>query len=85
MQLQSRTYDLEVNAQRQIKVQSIDKPVRFEVKSGTFEYEVFLNTEVIVTSTVIASGVITAPAGAWGSEIRITCTGAGVLHVAYEG
>lgn len=83
MSLVVRTKEINVEAGqvRQVKIQDIAAPIRFELESGTFNYEVLAGTEVIAGPTAVASGVITAPSGAWGSELRITCTGTGKLFV----
>ncbi len=85
MTTRTRKEELTAGKVIQIKIIKIDDPIRFEVESGTFNYEVLLNDQVIVASTAVSSGVVTAPGGAWGSEVRITCATAGTLHVAYTG
>jgi hypothetical protein len=88
MNLRTKEYELTAGQVRQVKVQDIQAPVRFLVESGSFNYEILLNNQVIVASTGVASGVLVAPdgpGGAFGSEIRITCATAGTLHVAYMG
>ncbi len=85
MVTRTKEYDLKVGDERQIKIIDIEAPVRFLVESGTFTYEVLLNDQQVAAPAAVASGVVTAPGGAWGSEIRIACTGAGKLHVAHTG
>jgi len=85
MTVRAKRYELTAGNVRQIKIIDIEAPIRFEVVSGAFNYEVLLEDEVIVSSTAVASGVLAAPGGAWGSEIRITCATAGTLLVAHIG
>lgn len=83
--LRVKEYDLKAGDVRQIKILDIEKPIRFEVVSGTFTFDHYLADVAITTGNAVSSGVVVAPGGAWGSEIRINCTAAGKLVVTYMG
>jgi hypothetical protein len=83
MTVSSKKYDLKAGDVRQLKVIDIEAPIRFDVDSGAFTYEVMVDEKISIASAAVATGPVAAPGGAWGSEIRITCTTAGVLYVAH--
>jgi len=85
MVLRLKEYSLKAGDVRQIKIVDIEAPIRVEVVSGTFTYEVLMGDQVAIASAGLTTGVLTAPDGAWGSELRITCTGDGDLNVAHIG
>lgn len=85
MTARTKDYTLRAGDTRQIKIIDNEKPVRFEVVSGTFTFDHLISDQEISTGTAISSGVVTAPGGSWGSEIRINCTGAGRLIVVHIG
>jgi len=85
MTVRTKKYNLKNGDVRQIKIISNEAPIRFLVVSGTFTYDHLIEDAAISTGTAVASGVVTAPGGAWGSEVKINCTSDGQLMVAYIG
>ncbi len=85
MTVRTKRYNLKSGEDRQIKIIDIEAPIRFLVVSGTFTYDHKIEDQDISTATAIASGVVTAPGGAWGSEVKINCTGDGLLMISYMG
>lgn len=86
MSARTKDYTLRVGDVRQIKIIDQEKPMRVEVVSGTFTYENLVGDQVITDPpTELASGVLTAPGGAWGTELRITCETAGRIIIVHEG
>ena len=85
MTVRTTTYELTAGATKQIKITDNTAPIRFELVSGTFTYDHMAGPVAITSGTAVASGVVTAPGGAWGSEVRINCTADGVLHVIHIG
>ena len=85
MTTRGKTYDIKATDVRQVKIINITDPIRFEVESGSFTYEVLVNDQVAIAAAAVSSGVVTAPGGAWGTEVRITCVTDGILHVAHTG
>jgi hypothetical protein len=85
MTVRAKKMELKAGAVRQIKVIDIEAPIRFDVDSGSFEYEVLVDEKVSIAAAAVATGPLAAPGGAWGSEIRITCLTAGTLYVVHMG
>lgn len=86
MTVRLKEYDLKAGDVRQIKIIDIAAPIRVLKVGGTFSYEVLMGDVVIEGPvTPLNSGVLTPTDGAWGSEIRITCTADGQLKVLHVG
>jgi len=85
MVVRSKKYDLRAGDVRQIKISDIEAPIRFLVDSGSFEYSVFVEESEAIAPAAVATGVLAAPGGAWGSEVRIECLTDGVLYIAHMG
>ena len=85
MTVRVKEYNLKAGESRQIKIIDNQAPVRFLVVSGSFTFDHKIASTDITTGTAVASGVVTAPGGAWGSELKINCTGDGELLLAYMG
>lgn len=85
MTVRIKEYSLKAGESRQIKIIDNQAPIRFLVVSGTFTYDHKIASANITTGTAVASGVLAAPGGAWGSEVKINCTADGELLVAYMG
>jgi hypothetical protein len=85
MSVRTKVFESKAGKINQIKIECIDKPIRFELVSGTFNYEILVGSAVLSGPTAASSTVLVPPSGAWGSEIRITCVTDGTLIVVHEG
>ncbi len=81
----AKKIELKAGKSNQIKLEDLEAPIRFILVSGTFTYDVKIDDATISTGTAVASGVVTAPTGCWGTHIKFNCTADGVMYVAYTG
>ena len=85
MTVRTKIFELKAGQSKQIKIIDNEAPIRVLVDSGTFNYDHKIGDGVVSTGTALASGVVVAPGGAWGSEVKINCTADGKIYIAHMG